>query len=97
MTSYSVLLDNDWNQKVEANYNKKNGCYTFRWENKKHTISTTYKSNQPLPSQPTVTNSEELVFINQNIYTLEKLMLFTLKTHLPLRIMNRLFNVMLQK
>ena len=59
-TSYSVLLGNDWNQKVEANYNWKNGRYTFRWENKKHTIPTTYESNQPLPSQPTITNPDEL-------------------------------------
>jgi hypothetical protein len=29
-TSYSILLGNDWNQKVEANYNWKNGRYTFR-------------------------------------------------------------------
>ena len=59
-TSYSVLLGNDWNQKVEANYNWKNGCYTFRWKNKKHTIPTTYESNQPLPSQPTITHPDEL-------------------------------------
>ena len=59
-TSYSLLLGNDWNQKVEANYNWKNGCYTFKWENKKHTIPTTYESNQPLPSQPTVTAPDEL-------------------------------------
>jgi len=59
-TSYSVLLGNDWNQKVEANYNWKNGCYTFRWKNKKHIIPTTYESNQPLPSQPTITHPDEL-------------------------------------
>ncbi|KAF0556668.1 gag-pol fusion protein [Gigaspora margarita] len=29
-TSYSVLLSNNWNQKVEANYNKKNSCHTFK-------------------------------------------------------------------
>ena len=59
-TSYSLLLENDQNQKVEANYNWKNGCYTFKWESRKHTIPTTYESNQPLPSQPTVTAPDEL-------------------------------------
>src|SRR6185437_10807294 len=37
-----------------------NGCYSFKWKNKKHTIPTSYESNQPLPSQPTVTDPAEL-------------------------------------
>ena len=59
-TSYSLLLGNDWSKKVEASYNWKNGCYSFKWKNKKHTIPTSYESNQPLPSQPTVTNPAKL-------------------------------------
>ena len=59
-TSYSLLLGNDWSKKIEASYNWKNECYSFRWKNKKHTISTSYESNQPLPSQPTVTDPAEL-------------------------------------
>jgi len=29
-TSYSLLLGNDWSKKVEASYNWKNGCYSFK-------------------------------------------------------------------
>jgi hypothetical protein len=29
-TSYSLLLGNDWSQKVEATYNWKNGAYTLK-------------------------------------------------------------------
>ena len=44
VNSYSLLLGNDWSQKIEANYNWKNECYSFKWKNKKHSVSTTYES-----------------------------------------------------
>ena len=59
-TSYSLLLGNDWSQKVEATYNWKNGAYTLRWNNKKIYVPTTYEQSQPLPTQPTLKEKHEL-------------------------------------
>src|SRR5205085_9421431 len=59
-TSYSLLLGNDWSQKVEATYNWKNGAYTLRWNNKKIHVPTTYEQSQPLPTQPTLKEKYKL-------------------------------------
>ena len=59
-TSYSLLLGNDWSQKVEATYNWKNDAYTLKWNNKKIHVLTTYEQNQPLATQPTVKEKHEL-------------------------------------
>ena len=59
-TSYSLLLGNDWSRKLNANYNWANGCYSFKWKNKKISTTTTCESNQPLPKRPTITNPKEL-------------------------------------
>src|SRR5260364_78437 len=59
-TSYSLLLDNDWSQKVDASYNWKNKAYTLRWNKKKIHVSTSYENNQPLPIQPTLTDEKDL-------------------------------------
>ena len=48
-TSYSLLLGNNWSRKLNANYNWANGCYSFKWKNKKISTTTTCESNQPLP------------------------------------------------
>jgi len=68
-TSYSLLLGNDWSKKVEANYNWKNGCYSFKWKNRKYHTPTTYETDQPLPAQPTVTKPEELDLYEQEFLT----------------------------
>jgi hypothetical protein len=64
-TSYSVLLGNDWSKKINANYNWTNGCYGFKWNNRKYSITTTYETDRPLPKQPTVTKPEELDLYEQ--------------------------------
>src|SRR5947209_728478 len=64
-TSYSFLLGNDWSRKIDANYNWKNSCYSFKWNNKKFAIPTTYESNYTLPAQPTITDSDELDIYEQ--------------------------------
>ena len=69
VNSYSLLLGNDWSQKIEANYNWKNGCYSFKWKNKKHSIPTTYESQQPLPTKPTITDLAELGLYEQEYLT----------------------------
>src|SRR5260363_328353 len=52
-TSYSLLLDNDWSQKVDASYNWKNKAYTLRWNKKKVHVPTTYEiTNLYLPNLP---------------------------------------------
>src|SRR6185437_10346945 len=71
-TSYSLLLGNDWSKKVEASYNWKNGCYSFKWKNKKHTIPTSYESNQLLSSQPTITDPAELDIYEQEYLVLQE-------------------------
>ena len=58
--SYSLLLGNDWNSKVEANYSWKNGCYTLRWKGKKLSLQTTYETDRPLLAKPTITDTAEL-------------------------------------
>src|SRR5262249_41957100 len=68
-TFYSLLLENDWSKKIEANYNWKNGCYSFKWKGKKISVSTTYESDHALPAQPTVTDPRDL-----NLYEQEYLM-----------------------
>src|SRR5260363_331284 len=59
-TSYSLLLGNDWSHKVDASYNWKNKAYTLRWNKKKIHVPTTYENNQPLPTQPTLTDEKDL-------------------------------------
>ena len=59
-TSYSLLLGNDWSQKVDATYSWKNKAYTLRWNKKKIHVPTTYEHDQPLPAQPTITDEKEL-------------------------------------
>src|SRR6185437_12360805 len=59
-TSYSLLLGNDWSQKVDASYSWKNKAYTLRWNKKKIHIPTTYEHDQPLPAQPTITDEKKL-------------------------------------
>ena len=81
-TSYSLLLGNDWSKKVEASYNWKNGCYSFKWKNKKHTVPTSYESNQPLPSQPTVTDPAELDTYEQEYLVPQEAYAF-ITTHEP--------------
>jgi hypothetical protein len=48
--TYSLLLKNNWSYKVNASYNWKNSAYTFKWNNKKIHVQTTYKQDQPLPT-----------------------------------------------
>lgn len=64
-TSYSLLLGNDWSRKIDANYNWKNSCYSFKWNGKKFAIPTTYESNHTLPAQPTITDPAELDIYEQ--------------------------------
>ena len=71
-TSYSLLLGNDWSKKVGASYNWKNGCYSFKWNNKKVSVPTTYESDHALPAQPTVTDLEELDLYEQEYLTPHK-------------------------
>ena len=68
-TSYSLLLGNDWSKKVEASYNWKNGCYSFKWKNRKYHTPTTYETDQPLPAQPTVTKPDKLDLYEQEFLT----------------------------
>ena len=76
-TTYSVLLGNDWSQKVDATYNWKNKAYTLKWNNKKIHVTTTYNQDQPLPAQPTITNKDDLEQFEQEylypkeIYTID--------------------------
>ena len=71
-TSYSLLLGNDWSQKVNATYNWKNKAYTLKWNNKKIHVPTTYETNQPLPSQPTITEPHELDEFEKEFLTLKE-------------------------
>jgi hypothetical protein len=77
-TSYTLLLGNDWSKKVEASYNWKNGCYSFKWKNKKFSIPTSYENNHPLPTQPTVTDLEELDLYEQEYLTPQEAYAFTI-------------------
>ncbi|CAG8550518.1 100_t:CDS:2 [Scutellospora calospora] len=44
-TSYSLLLGNNLSKKIKANYNWANRYYSFKWNNKKYSTTTTYESN----------------------------------------------------
>ena len=68
-TSYSLLLGNDWSQKVDATYSWKNKAYTIRWNKKKIHVPTTYEQNQPLPAQPTLTDEKEFDQFEQEYLT----------------------------
>src|SRR5260363_303306 len=68
-TSYSLLLGNDWSQKVDASYNWKNKAYTLRWNKKKIHVPTTYENNQPLPTQPTLTDEKDLEKFEQEYFS----------------------------
>ena len=68
-TSYSLLLRNDLSRKVKANYNWINRYYSFKWNNKKYSTTTTYESDHPLPKQLTITSTEELDLYKQEYLT----------------------------
>jgi len=71
-TSYSLLLGNDWSKKVGASYNWKNGCYSFKWNNKNVSVPTIYESDHALPAQSTVTDPKELNLYKQEFLTSHK-------------------------
>ena len=78
--TYSLLLGNDWFQKVDATYNWKNKAYTLKQKSKKIHVPTTYKQNQPLPTQPTITNQQELEQFEQEYLTVQKAYTVTANT-----------------
>lgn len=78
-TSYSLLLGNDWSKQIKASYNWTNGCYSFKWNNKKYSTTTTYETDQPLPKQPTVTEARELDLYEQEYLTPQELYSFEVR------------------
>ena len=82
-TSYSLLLGNDWSQKVDATYSWKNKSYTLKWNKKKIHVPTTYEQNQPLPAQPTLTDEKELEQFEQEYLTPKEAYTITLDDDNP--------------